>query len=261
MLSNLMLRLLPFLMMLPVMGQAQPLRLQSSAAPSPLGHGATLVVKRFPGAPDVEMKLVIFDEEHCQLRVVANTERDAARSLAKIGRDEKALAVCNGGYFDPGKLTPAGLEIADGSRSGKFDPWGWVGALSVEKDKAALVWQEEFRDSPDITQFIQCSPWLVSEGRVVPLPPGDDPRNLRTFILTDGEGRWAIGICNRIGLLELARLLITPGIVTELKVKRALNFDGGPSTGLWCRHADGRELEEKPGWAVRNAIVVVPRAQ
>lgn len=46
-----------------------------------------------------------------------------------------------------------------------------------------------------------------------------------------------------------------------MKVQRALNLDGGPSTGLWSRHQDGRELHEKPGWAVRNAIIVVPRVQ
>jgi hypothetical protein len=44
-----------------------------------------------------------------------------------------------------------------------------------------------------------------------------------------------------------------------MKVKRALNLDGGPSTGLWCRSTDGREHFKKPGWAVRNAIMLVPR--
>lgn len=198
MFSSLMRRLLLFLLMLSLVGRAQPLRLESSAAPSSLGHGASLVVKKFAGTPGAEMTLVIFDEKQCQLRVVANADRNMARSLAEIGREEKALAVCNGGYFDPGKLTPAGLEIADGSRSGKFDAWGWVGALSVAKGKAALVWQEEFHDAPDITQFVQCSPWLVGDGRVAPLPPGDDARNARTFIITDGGGRWAVGICKRV---------------------------------------------------------------
>jgi hypothetical protein len=93
------------------------------------------------------------------------------------------------------------------------------------------------------------------------VPPGkeQEPRNQRTFIMTDGAGRWAIGTCKRTGLLELAHILIASGIITEMKVNRALNLDGGPSTGLWCRNEAGAVQFEKPGWAVRNAIVVVPR--
>lgn len=131
----------------------------------------------------------------------------------------------------------------------------------VKQGKASLVWSNEFQDAPDISEFVQCSPWLVSEGRIWPVPPGKEPqpRNHRTFIMTDAAGRWAIGTAKRTGLLELAHVLVTPGIITEMKVNRALNLDGGPSTGLWCRSESGAVQFEKPGWAVRNAIVIAPR--
>lgn len=52
-------------------------------------------------------------------------------------------------------------------------------------------------------------PWLVDQGEICPvLNPAQDPRNRRTFILTDGAGRWAIGVCDGIGLHELARVLL-----------------------------------------------------
>jgi hypothetical protein len=60
-------------------------------------------------------------------------------------------------------------------------------------------------------------------------------------------------------LLELAHILVTPGFISEMRVKRVLNLDGGPSTGLWFRNEAGTVQFEKPGWAMRNAIVVVPR--
>lgn len=253
-------RLLLLLMLLSLVGQAQPWRLDSSTRSESLGHGAEFVTKKLAGPAKVEMKLVFFDEKTCQMRVAANADPKSALSLQKIGHVQKALAVCNGGYFRAGgDFGPSGLEIADGKRTGTYEGQPFFGSLVVRQDKAALVWGREFQDSPDITQALQCSPWLVSEGRVVPLPQGPDPRNNRTFILTDGEGRWAIGICKRVGLLELAHLLITPGIISELKVKRALNLDGGPSTSLWCRNRAGVDFFEVPGWAVRNAIVVVPR--
>jgi hypothetical protein len=256
-------KLLLCLCMLTCSARAQAWRLVSSSQAAPMGHGAVYIVKQIAGAAKAEIRFVLFDEKQCELRVVANGNSKTARPLDEIGRAEKALAVCNGGYFNPGSddLGPVGLEIAHGIRSNKFTANQWFGGLMVKQGAAALVWDNEFRDSPDISEFVQCSPWLVSDGRPWPVPPPKEPeqRNNRTFIMTDAAGRWAIGTCKRTGLLELAHILVTPGIITEMKVQRALNLDGGPSTGLWCRSADGREHFEKPGWAVRNAIVIVPR--
>lgn len=253
--------LLMLWLLLPCLVQAQ-WRLESSTDAAPLGHGATFVIKTVSGPAKAELKIVLFDEKECHIRVVANPDRKAARPLDDIARVEKALAVCNGGYFNAGgDLGPSGLEIAKGIRTSRFQgDRGWVGALMVRQGKASLILENEFQDKPDITDFVQCSPWLVNHRQISDvLLQGQDVRNHRTFIMTDGEGRWAMGVCNSVGLLELAQILLTPGIITEIKVQRALNLDGGPSTGLWCRSAGGREHFEKPGWAVRNAIVIVPR--
>lgn len=242
---------------------AQEWRLEASTKAAPLGHDAIFVVKTVAGPVRTDLKLVVFDDKNCRLRVVTNADRKTARPLDEMGRNENALAVCNGGYFHAGgDFGPSGLEIAGGIRADVFrGDGGLVGALMVQHGKPSLVWEKEFRDSPNISEFLQCSPWLVSDGRVWTSPTPDEPpqRNNRTFIMTDTEGRWAIGVCKGVGLLELAQILVSPGVVTEMKVTRALNLDGGPSTGLWCRSKDGRVHFEKPGWAVRNAIVVVPR--
>jgi len=257
--------LLPTLLLLaawPLVAHAQTWRLESSSKPGEIGHEAALVIKNISGPVRAELKLVFFDERHCQMRIVSNASSKTAKPLDEIGRTLQAVAVCNGGYFHAGgDFGPAGLEIAHGVRTDQFSSGEWVGGLMVKQGKAALVWGTEFQDAPDITDFIQCSPWLVSDGRVWPVPASkeSEQRNHRTFIMTDEAGRWAIGVCKRLGLLELAHVLITPGIITEMKVKRALNLDGGPSTGLWCQNAAGTEHFEKPGWAVRNALVVLPR--
>ncbi len=255
-------KLLLAVLALMLAGQTSSWRLESMSQAAPLGHEAVFVIKTINGPTKVEMKLVFFDETHCALRVAANASSLVAAPLNELGREAKALAVCNGGYFNAGgDFGPCGLEVAGGKRTDKFRvSGGWVGALMVRQDKASLILENEFQDAPDISEFVQCSPWLVDQDRIAPvLLQGQDQRNQRTFIMTDGAGRWAIGVCKGVGLLELAQILITPGIITEMEVKRALNLDGGPSTGLWCRSADGREQFDKPGWAVRNAIMVVPR--
>ena len=255
-------KLLLCLLVLTCSARAQQWRLVSSSKAAPMDHGVAYVVKQIAGPAKAEMRLVFFDEKQCKMHVVANGDPKTARSLEAIGLAKKALAVCNGGYFNvSGDFGPVGLEIAEGVRSGKPVADQWFGGLMVKQDKASLIWSNEFQDSPDIAEFVQCSPWLVSEGRVWPVLPSKEPeqRNNRTFIMTDGAGGWAIGTCKRTGLLELAHVLVTPEIITEMKVNRALNLDGGPSTGLWCRNEAGAVQFEKPGRPVRNAIVIVPR--
>ena len=234
-------------------------RLELLAQPLELGNGARYVPRR---VGLVMLHLVFFDESKVKLRVLSNPDRSSEKQLDQWGREQKALAVCNGGYFEMGDRSPSGLEIADGVRSGEFRNAGvFGGGLIVRDGRAELVWDTEFRDDAKITAMLQCSPWLVSDGKPWTPPPADkpEPKNARTFILTDGAGHWAIGTAQNVGLGELARLLATPGTIPEFPVKRALNLDGGPSTGLWFKTADGRENLEKPGWVVRNGIAVVPR--
>lgn len=235
-------------------------RVELFAQPLELGNGARYVPRR---VGSVMLHLVFFDESMVTLRVLSNPGRCSEMQLDQWGREQKALAVCNGGYFDLSDRSPSGLEIADGVRSGVFLSRGADGGSFIVSDgKAALVWDTEFRDDPKITAMVQCSPWLVSDGRPwVPPQPSDkpEPKNARTFILTDGAGHWAIGTAQNVGLVELGRLLAAPDTISEFAVKRALNLDGGPSTGLWFRTADGRENLDKPGWIVRNGIAVVPR--
>jgi len=234
-------------------------RLELFAQPLELGNGARYVPRR---VGLVMLHLVFFDESKVGLHVLSNPGRGSEKQLDVWGREQKALAVCNGGYFDLGDRSACGLEIAEGVRSGEFRNAGvYGGSFLVRDGRAELVWDTEFRDDPKISAMLQCSPWLVSDGKPWIPPPADkpEPKNARTFILTDGAGHWAIGTAQNIGLGELARLLASPGTISEFPVKRALNLDGGPSTGLWFKTADGRENLEKPGWIVRNGIAVIPR--
>ncbi len=63
-----------------------------------------------------------------------------------------------------------------------------------------------------------------------------------------------------IGLRELAELLVNQGAgLLGFKVSRALNLDGGPSTGLWGRDEKGKVVvHEKEMWSVKNCVVIRP---
>ncbi|MFM2142109.1 MAG: hypothetical protein RLZZ476_653 [Verrucomicrobiota bacterium] len=76
-------------------------RLELFAQPLELGNGARYVPRRVGG---VMLHLVFFDESKTMLRVLSNPGRDSNKQLDQWGREQKALAVCNGGYFELGKL-------------------------------------------------------------------------------------------------------------------------------------------------------------
>jgi len=75
----------PLLWLILLIGSAhaQTWRLESSKDAS-VGHGAVYVVKQIVGPAKAEIRLVVFDETQCQMRVAANTERKSARTLGSV---------------------------------------------------------------------------------------------------------------------------------------------------------------------------------
>ena len=223
-----------------------------------LGHGAQLIVKQTKGPVDVKLTLVVFDSDHCSIRILSQQKLPKAKPAAEMLGD--GLAICNGGYYglNPEGFFPCGLEIADTVRTGAFESVGSsTGALIVKSSGMSLVSEGEFRDDTDISQLVECGPRLMTGG--VPLPrTRQEARVPRTFIATDGGKRWCIGVTSSVGLSELAAILSTPSIMNECDVHHALNLDGGPSTTLAWREANGtiQTVPQKP--AVRNYVQVVP---
>lgn len=239
-----------------VCGQWQ---LTSQSNPTSLGRGAWQVTKQVNGSSKVELQLIYFKATDCALHVIDQPKKDSAVKMDVIAVREKGLAICNGGYFSPDDFTPSGLQIAQGKRRGVFQkgmPLG--GGLLVRAGIPALYVDSEFVDSKEITELVQCCPMLVHEGKSLTEKVGG-PLARRTFIMTDQASFWAIGIANRVGLRELADILTNAGIITEFKVMRALNLDGGPSTGLWWQNAQGAITYTKEMWPVRNLIMIVPK--
>ena len=107
------------------------------------------------------------------------------------------------------------------------------------------------------TAALQCGPFLVDRGRPVPGLNNTRPAR-RTFIVTSGFDRAAIGLCSDATLAELGEILTTPGMAPDLKVQRALNLDGGSSSAFWFagEHGVFSISEQKP---VRDFVAVVTK--
>lgn len=220
--------------------------------------GARYVTVTLPGDKKPSLNFVCFDAGKFKMRVVSNPDPRKHLHIADMAKAAGAIAGCNGGYFDTVKFTPSGLGIAGGVSQGAFQSSGTAGALlGVKNGMPFIAAETEFRASPEITDLVQCSPMLVDEGFL--FHNGSSATTARTFVMTDGEGQWAIGTGDHLTLDQLASLLARPGLVEGFHVRRAMNLDGGPSTGLWWMDVNGQEHEQRERWSVANMVLVVPR--
>jgi uncharacterized protein YigE (DUF2233 family) len=215
------------------------------------------------GSSPAELQYVIFNDANIDLKVIPQNLPREASTINDVARTSGAIAVINGGYFNAGSdFSPCGLEIGNGKRSGSLEtPSPLGGALVIRNGKADIVWDAEFKDGEDVTQYVHCGPWIISDGKTLPEPQKSQQSSVawRTFIATDRKGTWLFGICSPISLSVLSDLLLDPQITTGIKIDRALNLDGGPSSGIWWRDSKGMGHSNEPHWPVRNFIAAVPR--
>lgn len=208
---------------------------------------------------DVRVRVVRFDRQQCSLRVVDQPDSDAgSHVLAQALRDVGALAGVNGGYFHP-DFSPLGLVVSGGRSQGRLVRTSLVsGMVCVRDGRQDLVWNDEYREQSGVTDLLQCGPRLVDGGE--PIAGLNATRtSARSFVATDGNGGWLIGVAEYTTLRGLSDLLATPGLIAGMRVERALNLDGGRSTSFYARTSDGAEIND-PGWStVRNYLAVLPR--
>jgi uncharacterized protein YigE (DUF2233 family) len=214
------------------------------------------VVSRCDGAgEEATLDLALFSTKAATLRVIDNPAGED--DLAAVMRRSRGLAGVNGGYFDPQNV-PVGLVISDGKLIAPFRKARLLsGVLVVTKGRVELLRSAEYSSRKGATAALQCGPFLVDAGQVVPGLNGTRSAR-RTFVLTGGTDRAAAGFCSSVTLAELGDILATPRITPDLKVQRALNLDGGSSSAFWFAGERGPvSISEQK--TVRDFVVVVPK--
>lgn len=164
----------------------------------------------------------------------------------------RALLVMNGVYFHEDGFPSGWLE-----RKGET-----IGTRHFDNDKSAVATlssqvriidtKEETFDATSTLEAAQSYPFLVRDGQLaIDVDSGKFAR--RSFVGVDRDRRSYVGIVpdRNISLHQLAQILLA----TDVPWKRALNFDGGPSSGLISRTKEkADEINSFTG--VPNVIVV-----
>lgn len=181
-------------------------------------------------------------------------------TLEAAFRAEGCVAGVNGGFFHP-DWQPSGLLMSKGRRINRFETAKILSGVIYSDDRGIhLVRRGRFQDHRGITALLQTGPYLVESARSVRGLSAADPRR-RTFIATDWRGHWVIGATiGSLTLAELGEILASPDALTPWRVDRAINLDGGSSTGFFFdRGADQAPVTLQPWKRVRNLLGICTR--
>jgi exopolysaccharide biosynthesis protein len=199
------------------------------------------------------LKIIFFPPDRAQWRVVAESsgEIDGVEEAVKsVG----GLAGINGGYFER-NMTPIGLLIRDGEILHPLQKAKLLsGVFAVRRGRPELKRIGEYSSSSDVSQAIQCGPFLVDHSK--PAPGLNATRNAdRTFVFVSQSSRWGIGICQSPSLAEMGEILASPELIPGYPITRALNFDGGSSTAFFAKMKD-HEISSPSLKEVSNYLVL-----
>ncbi len=207
--------------------------------------------------------LVWFHNSRHTFRVIDNGSGGAPRyvSLEEALRKNGCVAGSNGGFFHP-DYSPSGLMVATGESQGKFGEGALLSGviLSSGRRNPYLLRRAEYSaEKYKPTDLIQSGPFLVDQGVTV---KGLSPENSRrrTFVLHDGGEWFALGLSDPFTLAELGQLLALTGFSPLHPIHRALNLDGGSSSGLYFDPGNtAGPIRVEPVKTVRNFVGIVPR--
>ena len=212
----------------------------------------------------VTLNLCSFSTNDFTLRVVDQGSNQEARKFANL-REAMEMTGCvagvNGGFYGTdfkalGVVYENGKRVApyvNSSRNGLASGVIWSGAGGIH-----IVRREEFKDGAGVEQAIQTGPMLISRGTTV---NGLSDKNWRSrsFVLTDWRGNWMIGTSSSVSLAALSEILNSREVFKEMKINRAINLDGGRSTGFYLKQENGNVVYHQEFSRVRNFLGIVPK--
>jgi len=183
-----------------------------------------------PGDNEDTVTIVRFDLRYVKLSVAYQPAQPLL--MSQWMQQEHAAAIINGGYFDEQNNATA-LVVSNGQAFGtSYDGFG--GMLSVDAQGQislrSLHQQPYDPNSEQLQQATQSSPMLILNGQATQFN-ANAAGSRRSIVAMDRQGRllFIASPSQAFSLGEVADLLVA----SDLSIDRALNLDGGASTGLY----------------------------
>ena len=203
----------------------------------------------------VTLDIAVFSAKSTALSVIDNP---AGQSLGAVMKREKYVCGVNGGYFDT-EFKPIGLRIADGTTFSPLRRARLITGVLLQSERGIdVIRASEFSRSKKTVTAIQSGPFLVEANKRI-RGLNDSQLARRTFAGTATNDRALLGFCSDVSLAELANILATAPIVSDSKIRRAMNLDGGSSSAFWFAREDGSTFSIAGRKPVRDFVAIAPK--
>ncbi len=245
--------------------QHAPLQILDKPAPSRGGPPpqqilpTTFIKKNSTG---ITFSLVSFDDRKHSLAIIDQVNGPGSQytSSMHLGQSKSALAVINGGFFQPDG-SPLGQLSSYGTSRGKPNPSS-IGSgylLWPSSGPPSILRREQYQaaDSPNYPHLLQTGPMLAEKGRTISGLSQTKSR-VRSFIAWDGQHHWCIGHTSPCSLADLTTAIANKNLA-GFRIHTAINLDGGRSSDLWVsKKIAAKEIHIRPFWnkPVRNFILM-----
>jgi uncharacterized protein YigE (DUF2233 family) len=250
-------------------GSSTPTVSSPTNTPGDQGQNSPQLNTWYPGARGVEVRyedwkspgnnedtvtIVRFDLHHVKLSV--KYQPDQPLLMSEWAQQEHATAIINGGYFDDQNKATA-LVVSNGQSFGTSYN-GFGGMLSVnDRGSISLRSLSQHPYDPNneqLNQATQSSPMLVLNGKATQFN-ADAGGSRRSIVAIDKQGRLLLiaSPSMAFSLGELEDLLVS----SDLSIDRALNLDGGASTGLYVNSGKQKVAIDS---VAKVPIVIIVRA-
>jgi len=180
----------------------------------------------------IQLSFVRFDDRTHHLQVADQPNGTGTKwSTAKqAGISYNALAAINGGFFTP-EGGPLGIVTSNGTRRGSLNHSSLGAGFISSSAHGSSIFRKSSYSSKNYQNLLQTGPMLVERGSTVTGLSQNNERH-RSFIASDGRHHWLIGYASPCSLNSLAKAL-TNNTFNKVKIKTAINLDGGRSSDLW----------------------------
>jgi len=170
-------------------------------------------------------------------------------SLAKLEEIYKPIVIINGGYFQP-NYKPSGLLKVDNKIIYPLNKEGNKGILGINDYYVDILDKKDFDKNKNLfKEMIQNGPLLIENGELGIYSDDKDYR-ARTCLCIDKYKNIFIIIADSIASISLFELA---NILKNIGCQKAINFDGGSSTGIRINTSNKRIIID-PSVKISNAI-------
>ena len=214
-----------------------------------------VIVEDAAASQRVTLDVAVFLAKSTALHVIDNPD---GQSLAAVMKREKYACGVNGGYFDS-DFNPIGLRVTDGTTFSPLRRARLITGILLQSDRRIdVIRVSEFSRTKKTVAAIQSGPFLV-EGNKRIRGLNDAQLARRTFAGIAANDRALLGFSSDVSLAELANILATAPIVSDSKIRRAMNLDGGSSSAFWFAREDGSAFSIAGRKPVRDFVGVAPK--